>query len=322
MVSEPLQSARSEPRFSVVIPAYNREAIVGRAIQSVLDQSYSAFEILVADDGSTDGTAQVIASFGERVTLISRENGGAPAARNSGVFAATGDWIAFLDSDDYWTADHLKKMAAAIEGTGGRGEFYFSDIQMADNEGGRPQWERADFSIKGDYELLEDGTPWVLRKRVPLLLQAAVFHREHLVEAGGLWEDLPMRDDTHVFLRHGIAKPICAVAGIGTIQTSDDQSGGRLTTTISNSTQRYWRCSILMWGDLLKRVPAGDVASKRLLQQRLCISHIRFGVKAAKAGQVLSLPIHLLRAFLASPRTVLSAVGKKVGLGASENLTG
>ena len=77
-----------------------------------------------------------------------------------------------------------------------------------------------------------------------------------------------------------------------------------------------------MWGDLLKYVPAGDVASKRLLQQRLCISHIRFGVKGAKAGQLLSLPIHLLKAFFASPRTVLSAVGKKVGLGSSENLTG
>ncbi|MDF1839516.1 MAG: glycosyltransferase family A protein [Planctomycetota bacterium] len=321
-MGEALDSKSQGPRFSVVIPAYNREGIVGRAIQSALDQSYAPFEILVADDGSTDRTAEVIASFGAPVTLISRENGGAPAARNSGVFAAQGEWIAFLDSDDYWTEDHLKNMAAAIEATDGRGEFYFADIHMAENEGARPQWERAEFSIEGDFQLLEDGTPWVLRKRVPLLLQAAVFHRERLVEAGGLWEVLPMRDDTHVFLRHGIAKPICAVAGIGTIQTSDDQSGGRLTTTISNTTQRYWRCSILMWGDLLKRVPPGDLASRRLLEQRLCLSHIRFGVKAAKRGHIHSLLIHGCKAFLASPRTVLSALGKKVGLGSNENLTG
>jgi glycosyltransferase involved in cell wall biosynthesis len=322
VVGEIPQHAASPVRFSVVIPAYNREGIVGRAMQSALDQSFMPFEILVVDDGSSDSTAEVIASYGTSVTLISRENGGAPAARNSGVFAAKGEWIAFLDSDDYWTKDHLKNMAAAIEATDGRAEFYFADIQMAENEGGQPQWQRAEFSISGEFEILEDGTPWVLRKRVPLLLQASVFHRERLVAAGGLWEVLPMRDDTHVFLRHGMGNPICAVAGIGTIQTSDDRSGGRLTTTHSNSTQRYWRCSILMWADLLKRVPSGDLASRRLIEQRLCISHVRFGVRAAKRGQLVSLLIHGFRAILASPRTVLKVVGQKVGLGSTGTLTG
>ncbi len=310
-----------KPRFSVVIPAYNREAIVGRAIQSALDQSFAPHEILVVDDGSSDRTAEVVASFGERVTLIKRANGGAPAARNSGIQAAKGEWIAFLDSDDYWTSDHLKRMAMAIEATDGCAEFYFADIQMAENEGGRPQWERAEFSITSDFELLEDGTPWVLRKRVPLLLQASVFRRDRLLAAGGMWEVLPMRDDTHVFLRHGIAKPICAVAGIGTIQTSDDRSGGRLTTTISNTTERYWRCSILMWADLLKCVPAGDLASKRMLKQRLSTSHIRFAIRTAKAGRIWRVPSHLIKAFLASPGTLLRTAGKKLGIGSNDILT-
>ncbi len=312
---------RQAPRFSVVIPAYNREAIVGRAIQSALDQSFAPFEILVVDDGSSDRTAEVVESYGDRVTLIRRENGGAPAARNSGIFAATGEWIAFLDSDDYWTADHLKRMAVAIEGTEGHAEYYFADIHMAENEGGLPQWGRAEFSIDRDFELREDGTPWVLRKRVPLLLQASVFHRERLVAAGGMWEVLPMRDDTHVFLRHGIAKPICAVAGIGTIQTSDDQSGGRLTTTICNTTERYWRCSILMWRDLLNHVPAEDLESRRLLKQRLSTSRIRFAAKAAKAGRVWCVPHHLILAFLGSPGSVLGSVARKMGIGSHETLT-
>lgn len=315
------ESITQEPRFSVVIPAYNREAIVGRAIQSALDQSFAPFEILVVDDGSSDRTAEIIESYGERVTLIKRENGGAPAARNSGIFTAKGEWIAFLDSDDYWTEDHLKRMAVAIQGTAGRAEYYFADIHMADNEGGLPQWERAEFSIDSDFELREDGTPWVLRKRAPLLLQASVFHRERLVAAGGMWEVLPMRDDTHVFLRHGIAKPICAVAGIGTIQTSDDQSGGRLTTTICNTTERYWRCSILMWRDLLNHVPGEDRESCRLIEQRLSTSRIRFAVKAAKAGRVWCVPYQLLMAFLGSPSTVLSSVAKKLGIGNNETLT-
>ncbi|MCA9002622.1 MAG: glycosyltransferase, partial [Planctomycetes bacterium] len=80
-----LKTEESKPRFSVVIPAYNREGTVGRAIQSALEQTCAPFEILVVDDGSKDRTAEVIASYPEPVRLISRANGGAPAARNSGV---------------------------------------------------------------------------------------------------------------------------------------------------------------------------------------------------------------------------------------------
>ncbi len=317
------ETTASEPaRFSVVIPAYNRADTVGRAIQSALDQTHAPLEVLVVDDGSKDSTPEIIASFGEPVRLIRQENGGAPVARNTGIRAAKGDWIAFLDSDDYWTPEHLMRMGAAIESTQGKAEFYFANIDMAENEGGLPQWQRAEFAIDGEHELLADGTPWVLRRRIPMMLQAAVFHRERLVAAGCMWDVLPMRDDTHVFLRHGIAKPVCAVQGIGTIQTSDDQSGGRLTTTISNRTQRYWKCSVLMWTDLLGRIPSSDAPSKRLVRQRLATSHLRLGMLAAKEGGALRFPGQLMRAFFAHPKTVLQTFGKKLGMGSKEDLTG
>ncbi|MEZ6019211.1 MAG: glycosyltransferase family 2 protein [Planctomycetota bacterium] len=308
-------------RFSVVIPAYNREGTVGRAIESALAQSYAPFEVIVVDDGSKDGTAAVIEAFGPPVTLIRQPNGGAPVARNTGVRAAKGDWIAFLDSDDYWTPGHLERVAAAIEGTGGAAHYYFTNIDMAENEGGRPQWERAQFSIEGPYQMLADGTPWVLRPRIPMVLQAAVFHRERLLAEGGLWQDLPMRDDTHVFLRHGIARPICAVAGIGTIQTSDDQSGGRLTTTISNRTLRYWRCSVRMWKDLLDRIPAGDAASRRLVRQRLSTSYLRRGFLATREGARLAWIGGLAQSAWSHPPTFLRSVAKKLGIGPREDLT-
>jgi glycosyltransferase involved in cell wall biosynthesis len=89
------------PLISVVIPAYNAEQFVGEAIQSVLDQTYEIAEIIVVDDGSSDRTAEVAAAF-PRTRVIRRQNGGPGAARNTGIHAATSEWIALLDSDDLW----------------------------------------------------------------------------------------------------------------------------------------------------------------------------------------------------------------------------
>lgn len=92
----------SFPRVSVVIPAYNREPYVGQAIASVLAQTFGDFELVVIDDGSTDGTRDVVHSFGDqRIRLLCLEsNGGIARARNAGVDAARGNYLAFLDSDD------------------------------------------------------------------------------------------------------------------------------------------------------------------------------------------------------------------------------
>lgn len=92
-------------KISAVIPAYNAERYIGRAIESVLAQTRPVDEIIVIDDGSTDNTAGVVRAFGDKVKLILKENGGVSIARNAGITAATGNWIAFLDADDEWLPD-------------------------------------------------------------------------------------------------------------------------------------------------------------------------------------------------------------------------
>jgi len=88
-------------KVSAVIPTYNRRAQVGAAIASVLQQTVPVDEIVVVDDGSTDGTAEWIGSrYGAGVTVVRQQNAGVSAARNRGIRAAHGEWIAFLDSDD------------------------------------------------------------------------------------------------------------------------------------------------------------------------------------------------------------------------------
>ncbi len=102
-------------KVSVVIPCFNREKSLGDAITSALRQTLPAAEIVVVDDGSTDGSAAVAECFGPPVRVIRRANGGAAAARNRGIAEATGDWIAFLDSDDVWAPEKLQRQAAAAE---------------------------------------------------------------------------------------------------------------------------------------------------------------------------------------------------------------
>jgi glycosyltransferase involved in cell wall biosynthesis len=104
------------PRVSVVIPAYKAAGTICRAVDSVLAQTSSAHEIIVIDDGSPDNQCEIIErAYGERVILIRQANGKTASARNAGIERATGDFIAFLDADDYWEPQKLAKQLAVFE---------------------------------------------------------------------------------------------------------------------------------------------------------------------------------------------------------------
>lgn len=104
----------SEVKISVVIPCYNCSKYIAETLNSVLSQTVHPHEIIAVDDGSTDSTAEIITSFGERVKLISQENKGRVGARKTGILAATGNWVALLDADDIWTADKIETQMKCI----------------------------------------------------------------------------------------------------------------------------------------------------------------------------------------------------------------
>src|SRR5690242_5053753 len=92
---------------SVIIPAYNSERYIADALRSVLAQTYMPQEIIVVDDGSSDGTARALDPFRSTIRYIYQKNRGEPAARNTGMREAKGDYIAFLDADDLWLPEKL-----------------------------------------------------------------------------------------------------------------------------------------------------------------------------------------------------------------------
>ena len=101
--------------ISVVVPLYNKEGCIANTLESVLNQSFCDFEVIVVDDGSTDGSSRIVSSISDsRVKLITQKNGGPSSARNRGINEAKYEYVAFLDADDLWSPVFLEEMAGLI----------------------------------------------------------------------------------------------------------------------------------------------------------------------------------------------------------------
>lgn len=187
-------------RISTVIPAYNRADLIPETLRSILSQTRPPHELIVVDDGSTDGTPDAVAAFGKAVTLLRQANAGAGVARNTGLARSTGDIIHFMDSDDLCTLDSYAHAAAALERGG--------DMTYG-------PWLKARFDGR---EL--DPEPVVLQQgpvpadRLDLLallvdwvtvLQPCLFRREVLERAGPFRTDLKPSEDTELLYRLALA---------------------------------------------------------------------------------------------------------------------
>jgi len=115
-------------KISVVIPSYNRKELIKRSINSVNNQTIKPFEIIVVDDGSFDGTEEMIKRNYDFIKFIKQKNKGVSAARNFGIKVSSGEWICFLDSDDEWKNDKLEKQIIAMKSNPGYKFFHSNEI--------------------------------------------------------------------------------------------------------------------------------------------------------------------------------------------------
>ena len=190
--------SRIEPAVSVVIPTYNRALLLGRSIRSVLGQSYEDFEVVVIDDGSTDGTAEVVAGFRDRRIMYVplARNTGAAAARNVGIRMARGKFLAFQDSDDEWLPSKLAKQMSAFGSGTERLGIVYSDMQLIRTDGDA-NYFAAPSVLPG--RLIDPATRFYQVHN--LGIQSAVIKREYLEEAGHFNERLPAFEDLEMFIR-------------------------------------------------------------------------------------------------------------------------
>jgi glycosyltransferase involved in cell wall biosynthesis len=197
----------AHPLVSVIIPTFNRAATVGRAIASVLEQTYRPLELIVVDDGSTDKTAEVLQAYGGAVTYIRQDNAGPSAARNHGLRESHGDLIGFLDSDDVWLAAKLERQVALMQRAGPEVPCCLCNALMRAPDGS----ERDSFAISWLRMPAPEGL-WlnpapVLATRFVLFSQAVLVRREPLVQCGGFDEKLWIMEDHDLALRLALRGP-------------------------------------------------------------------------------------------------------------------
>lgn len=289
----------ADVQFSVVIPTYNREKLIARAIDSALNQNYRPTEVIVVDDGSKDATQQVVAQYGDSVRYIRQDNAGSAVARDNGIRQAVCLWVALLDSDDLWTPEHLQRMHDAISQTHGKANYYFADTLHPPDRGGAPRWETVGFQPEAKIAFTEDGTDWALMNPQPMMLQSSVLNKKAYVAVGGFLDRLRFRDDTHLFLRLGLNSPICAVSGIGAEMTADDDPGQRLTVSYGDAKRAEGhQMQVWMFSDLLNVVPNLRQDARQEIQRRLVGAHRSLARDARREGKLLVTGLRLATAYL------------------------
>jgi glycosyltransferase involved in cell wall biosynthesis len=187
-------------KVSVIIPTYNRLPMLKEAVDSVLAQNFEDFELIVVDDGSTDGTAEEIKKYGGRVKLFRvPQNRGVSVARNRGVLQARGKYVAFLDSDDLWVKGKLKTQVAFMEDNPQYPLCYTDEIWIRRGKRVNPKLRHAKYS------------GWIFEKCLPLCIispSSAVIKRTLFSKVGLFDEALPVCEDYDLWLRITARYPV------------------------------------------------------------------------------------------------------------------
>ena len=282
----------SAPIVSVVIPAFNSAEYLREAIQSVLAQTHTGLQVLVIDDGSTDGTADVAKGFGQSVSYVRQDNAGACAARNHGIRLAEGAYVAFLDADDIWVPDKIAKQVAFLENHPDFGAVHCDSSRM--NEAGRlltaePTGKKQNHDGDVFMEFFEANLSVILTSTV--IVRHSCFDEIGVFDGGG-----EVVDDHDFFLRLAARYPVGYIheplmqyrilaGSLSRLQAVRrvDQHAATLRRAISTNLPRF------------EHLPT------RYLRRRWLCFHSWAGMMLYYQGERRAARIHLMRALPGAP---------------------
>jgi glycosyltransferase involved in cell wall biosynthesis len=249
---------------SVIIATYNRSKTIERAVNSVLAQSWKAIEVIVVDDGSTDGTAHLLAKYGNKIRVISQRNQGAGAARNTGIKAASGEIISFLDSDDSWLPEKAERQVKLLLRTESSGvKCCICNATMLFGTG-----MVSSFTTAGLHPKQREGV-WtnpaeVLTMNFLFFNQVVAVRREVLEQSGYFREDLRIMEDYDLALRLSLIGPWAFIADPLVVWHEDAGSG--LSRNLSQL--EICRHTFQILNDLSNSVPFGPLLPSAPLRHR------------------------------------------------------
>lgn len=264
---------------TAIIPTFNRRGHVSRAIRSVLAQRHPPEEILVIDDGSTDGTAEALRrAYGDHLRVITQPNGGVSSARRRGVFEAKAEWIAFLDSDDEWTAGRSEVFHSALENVPDDVCWIFGDTQIVDDTGDCPTlYEAWGLALKTSptvFAGLETQYPYQFS-----LLQSSLIRRHELIASDAFAEGLRSSEDFLVSFRAALRGKFLAVSDVVTrLYRTTDLAATSLDRTGKEGVD-YYRARMLAFDEAAARCDRRTWGPRHAAAVRGCC------VALARAGQ-------------------------------------
>jgi len=198
---------KSKPEISVIIPTHDRAKYITDAVESVLNQTYHDFELIIIDDGSTDKTAEVLKPYKKNIKYIYQENHGVSSARNAGIWAARGNWLAFLDSDDEWFPEKLQVQMTCLRKNQ---DLIAHTVNVHYSEklnDGVNSFTTSGFPLQQSEGILVDPFPYQMRYTALAMVQSILCRKNAAINAGLFDESLSINEDYNFMCRLALQGP-------------------------------------------------------------------------------------------------------------------
>ena len=272
------------PIVSIIIPTFNCELYIAETIASVLGQSFKDIELIVVDDGSTDATREIVASFGGPVRLVSQSNAGVCVARNRGIHEAAGKYICLMDHDDYWFAHKLARQVDLLERQPETGVVYSSFILWHRNaeDGQFPAPASFDLSAYPD-NIDPEFSGWIYHQFLLdcwMLTSTAMFRTGIFTQCGAFDESLPYSEDWDLWLRISRSYPFVQLRRPTTLYRQHAHQGNRVNRPIDYRT-RLLTQAVDKWGFCSRD---GRCLPRDTFNRKLAAYHAEFALGHLRAG--------------------------------------